>query len=167
MNLGITYIQIWVWVRLGSQKFQVDLDTLHGFRQTRKRWKLAVQLVRLKLGLKLLLLIVSKKYISSWKRLLSVSSSTFSTELKGDVLLVFSKSSTAAKWRVKISRQLCKYWRYWLQNFTVTLFHLYAKDDFNASLQWCRASHTAKSSLQNQPSNFVKLLVKSIFFPLF
>ena len=36
---------------------------------------------------------------------------------------------------------------------TVTLFQLYAKDDFNASLPWCctdtGASHTAKSLLQN------------------
>ena len=31
-----------------------------------------------------------------------------------------------------------KYCQYWLQNFTVTPFQLYAKDDFNALLQRCR-----------------------------
>ena len=56
----------------------------------------------------------------------------------GDILLGSSKGTAAAKWQMKISRYLCQYCRYWLQNFTVTLFQLYAKDDFNGSLQWCR-----------------------------
>ena len=55
-------------------------------------------------------------------------------------------------------RQLRKYCRYWLQNFTVTLFQLYAKDDFNASLQWCRGfSHckitAAKSAIKLREIN--------------
>ena len=56
----------------------------------------------------------------------------------GDILSVSSKGTAAAKWLMKISRYLCQYCRYWLQNFTVTLCQLYAKDDFNGSLQRCR-----------------------------
>ena len=56
-----------------------------------------------------------------------------------DILSVSSKGTAAAKWQMKISRLLCRYCRYWLQNFTVPLFQLYAKDDFNASLQWCKS----------------------------
>ena len=69
----------------------------------------------------------------------------------GDILSVSSKGTAATKWRMKISRQLYKYCRYWLQNFTVTLFQLCAKDDFNASLQLC--NHSCK----NQPIHFAKL----------
>ena len=57
----------------------------------------------------------------------------------GDILLVSSKVTAAAKWLMKISRWLCKYCKYWIKNFIVTLFQLYVKDDFNALLQWCRS----------------------------
>ena len=56
----------------------------------------------------------------------------------GDILSVSIKGNAAAKWLMKISRYFCRYCRCWLQNFTVSLFQLYAKDDFNASLQWCK-----------------------------
>ena len=55
-----------------------------------------------------------------------------------DMLSVSSKGTAAARWRMKISRSyLRQYCRYWLQNFTVTLLQLYAKYDFNGSLQKC------------------------------
>ena len=85
----------------------------------------------------------------------------------GDVLSVFSKGTAAAQSRMKISRYLCKYCSNWLRNFTVTLFQLFAKDDFNASLQWCRGfpqNHRCK----NRPFQFARLCeIKSSFFPMF
>ena len=78
-----------------------------------------------------------------------------------DILLVSIKGTAAAKWQMKISRCLCQYCRYWLQNFTVTLFQLYAKrrmtsmDSFKNEL----ARQTAKSSFQNRPLHFARISV--------
>ena len=66
-------------------------------------------------------------------------------------IVVSSKGTAAAKWEMKISRYLCQYCRYWLQNFTVTLFQLYANllrmTSMHCFSDAC-ASHTAKSLLQ-------------------
>ena len=49
-----------------------------------------------------------------------------------------SKETAAARWRKKISRQLCKPSSYQFQNLTVSLFQLYVMEDFNELLQWFR-----------------------------
>ena len=56
----------------------------------------------------------------------------------------------------------CKYCRYWLQNFTVTLLQLYAKHDFNASLQWCRGFSHWKITSANWPLHFARIWLGEI-----
>ena len=67
-------------------------------------------------------------------------------------IVSFQMGTPAAKWRMKISRYLRQYCRYWLHNFTVTLFQLYAKDDFNGSLQKMHGLVTLQNHCcKNQP----------------
>ena len=56
----------------------------------------------------------------------------------------FQQGTAAAKWLMKISRYPCQSCRYWLQIFTVALFQLYANDDFNGLLQWCKGFSQCK-----------------------
>ena len=49
----------------------------------------------------------------------------------------FRQGHCISKYLMKISRYLRQYCRYWLQNFTVTLFQLYAKDNINGPHQRC------------------------------
>ena len=94
----------------------------------------------------------------------------------GDILSVSSQGTAAAKWWMKISimniiRYLCQYCSYWLQIFTVTLFQLYAKDDFNGSLQMMQGLLTLQNHCcRNQPSHFFRISVsltdlKKLNFP--
>ena len=77
----------------------------------------------------------------------------------GDVVC-FNKGTADAKWRMKISIEnfkiILQYCRFWIQNFTVTLFQLYAKDDLIHSLSDTGAFHTAKSPLQYRPFHSAK-----------
>ena len=54
-------------------------------------------------------------------------------------LLEYSDCSSKVRDENFKTTQTCKYCRYRLQIFTVTLFHLFAKEDIDALLQQCRS----------------------------